>query len=165
MPSEQVRSLINQSGCRLGSQGLRTRGQHSWAPIPSSEDYTSPLSCQSCPSPQRFYLPASASSGTETPHWPCQSPHQASTPELGGSLSGLCCQSVEGGTTVWTWWEGGRSLDWTGGKLESTSHSVCIGASPLASLGLNFPLCKIKGAVTNPYSSNPDWGEKGNTCK
>lgn len=155
MPSEQVRSSINQSVCRLG---LRSRGQHSWALIPSSEDYTSPNQQPVLPTSPGF-LPFGF-----WQHTGCAKAHIKPAHQNLGALSGLCCQSGKRGTTLRTWWERSRSLDWTGGKLESTSCSVCIGASPLASLGLNFPLCKIKGGLTNPYSSNPDWWKRENTC-
>lgn len=57
---------------------------------------------------------------------------------------------------------------WTPGlgvrELRSISGSVRIGTSHLASLGLNFPLCKIKreGSPSPKYSSSPDGMKRDN---
>ena len=139
---------------------------HSETPIPSSEDYTSPGPAASpahLPNIPAFqFLLASA----PQQHIVCAKAYIKPANQNLGTLSGLCCQlGGERGTTVWTWWEGNRSLDWKGGKLESASGSVCINASHLASLGLNLPLCKIKGELTKPCSSNPHQVKRKNNCK
>lgn len=57
---------------------------------------------------------------------------------------------------------------WTPGlgerELRSISGSVRVGTSHLASLGLNFPLCKIKreGSRSPKYSSSPDGMKRDN---
>ena len=131
-------------------------GQHRWATALPSEHHSSPVTGQSChlsevSAPQ--FLAASI------PRL-CPTTHQVRTYEL---PLGPCCHPGETSTTEWTCWAGNGPLDWER-ELRSISGSVRVGTSHLASLGLNFPLCKIKreGSGSPKYSSSPDGMKRDN---
>ena len=125
-PSEQVRNWINQSVCRVGSQGPQSRGQHWWAPIPSSEDYTplpQPAVSPTHRPPQGFYfwlLPASA----PRQHIGHARAHIKPANQNLRALSGPVLS--DGGDRHSHMGMGGgqQTRDWSGGNPESTSVSV-----------------------------------------
>lgn len=110
-----------------------------------------PCSSQSCPPVHRLCPSASASFCSQATPQLCQTPQQVSKPELEGSLW-PCAVSLERQT---------QQMDMVGGQQ---STGLCNGASHLASLALNFPLCKhIRGAHQPLNTLPPQTGWKERT--
>lgn len=131
--------------------GSSEEGRHWWASILSSEDHSSPAAASPA-HPSTVSAPQLLPASALRQHPSCAKPHSKSAkPELEGSLW-PCAVSLERQT---------QQMDMVGGQQ---STGLCNGASHLASLALNFPLCKhIRGAHQPLNTLPPQTGWKERT--